>query len=602
MRSKIFVFAALLIVASMVLTACQPAPAEPQTIVQTVIVEGEPVEVVVTATPEAAPEAMKAVTINLGAGDIPTIDPALATDTSSTAVDVETFVGLTRPDEVTNEVQPGMATSWDVSEDGLTYTFYLRENIPWVRYDGEKVVEVTDDDGNVRMVTAYDFEYGILRTLAPATASDYAYVLGMALQGANDYNMGVTDDPTTVGVKAIDATTLELKFLEPAAYNAAIAGMWVAYAQPQWLIEERGDRWTETGFFQGYGPYVMKEWVHDSYLTAVANPFWPGTDEVPVPKIQQITWTMLDESPAFSEFEAGSVDVTTAPLADMDRIKTDPVLSQELRIAPYFCTYFYGFNTKAPVVDDLRVRRALSLALDRQGLIDNVTKAEQIPAQWFSRPGLAGAPTPEEYPDLGVKYDPEAAKATLQEYLDETGQTADQLDITLMFNTNEGHQRIAEAIQQMWKDNLGITVKLVNQEWKVFLDTIKGADTPQIWRSGWCLDYADANNFIREVFMPSGSYNPVDPATGETVGGINWTDEDFSALLLDAAREMDPAKRVELYAQAEEMLVWDEAAIIPIYWYTRATMTKSYVTRTFSSGGQEYIEKWDIDMAAKMGK
>lgn len=277
---------------------------------------------------------------------------------------------------------------------------------------------------------------------------------------------------------------------------------------------------------------------------------------------------MLDESPAFSEFEAGSVDVTTAPLADMDRIKTDPVLSQELRIAPYFCTYFYGFNTKAPVVDDLRVRRALSLALDRQGLIDNVTKAEQIPAQWFSRPGLAGAPTPEEYPDLGVKYDPEAAKATLQEYLDETGQTADQLDITLMFNTNEGHQRIAEAIQQMWKDNLGITVKLVNQEWKVFLDTIKGADTPQIWRSGWCLDYADANNFIREVFMPSGSYNPVDPATGETMGGINWTDEDFSALLLDAAREMDPAKRVELYAQAEEMLVWDEAAIIPIYWYT----------------------------------
>ena len=145
MRSKIFVVAALLIVASMVLAACQPAaPAEPETIVQTVMVEGEAVEVVVTATPEPAPEEMKTLTMNLGVGDIPTLDPALGTDTSSIQVAVETFVGLTRADEVTNVVEPGMAKEWDISEDGLTYTFYLRDDVPWVRWNGDAVEEVTD--------------------------------------------------------------------------------------------------------------------------------------------------------------------------------------------------------------------------------------------------------------------------------------------------------------------------------------------------------------------------------------------------------------------------------------------------------------------------
>jgi oligopeptide transport system substrate-binding protein len=610
MRNKTFALAAILIVASMVLAACQPTAAQPEVIVQTVMVEGEAQVIEVTATPAPAPEAKKVLNVALGPGDIPTLDPALGTDTSSIQVIIETFVGLTRADEVTNIVQPGMATSWDISEDGTVYTFHLRDDVPWVKYDAasDSVVEVMDCEGNPRMVTAFDFEYGTKRTVAPETASDYAYVLGFVLKGANEYNAG-EGTAEDVGVKAIDATTLEMTFKSAAAYNAAIAGMWVAFAQPQWLIEGddctegRGDRWTETGFHQSFGPYAMKEWIHDSYLTMIKNPFWPDTPEVPSPKIEEVNLYFLDESPAFAEFEAGGVDITAAPLADMDRIKSDPTLSAQLMIAPYFCTYYYGFNTKAPFVDDVRVRRALSMAIDRQGLIDNVTKGEQTPAQWFSRPGLAGAPTPEEYPDLGVKYDAEQAKAVLQEYLDETGKTAADLDITLMFNTSEGHRAIAEAIQQMWKDNLGVEVKLVNQEWKVYLTTIKGADTPQIYRLGWCLDYADANNFIYEVFALGGSANPSDDGVVAT-GGINWdtTDPTYQAFedkMLEAAVESDPATRTALYAEAEEMLVWDKAAMAPIYWYTRVTMTKPYVTRTFSSGGHEHFEKWDIDMSAK---
>ena len=603
MRSKLLIVAGLLIVVSMILGACQPAAVPtPETIVQTVIVEGTPQTVVVTATaaPVVPVEQMKKITFNFGPGDVPSLDPSLATDTSSIQVDSETFVGLTRQDEVTNAVEPGMAESWDIvdNDDGTqTLTFHLRQNIPWVRYNGNAVEQVLDADGNVRMVTANDFYYGTMRTLDPATASNYAYVWGMALVGAADYNNGTSTDPATVGIEVIDENTLALTFLEPAAYNAAIAGMWIGYAEPSWLIDDVGDKWTETGFFQSYGPYTLKEWVHDLFLTMVKNPFWPGTDNIPQSKIEEITGLMLDASPAMAEYESGNVDFVAVPLADMDRVKADPVLSTEYHVAPNLCTYYYGFNTSAPVVDDVRVRRALSMAVDRQSLIDNVLKGEQVPAQWFSRPGLAGSPTLEDHPDLGVKYDPEAAKTELQGYLDEMGVAAADLDLTLMFNTSEGHQRIAEAIQQMWKDNLGLEVKLVNQEWGVYLETIRGAETPQIWRLGWCLDYADANNFIREVFGKNGGANPF--TDGKPSGGIFYDNPDFFTGLEAAAREQDPVKRVDEYAALEETLNVTDAAIIPIYWYTSVSVTKPYVTRTYSSGGQQAFEKWDVDMSAK---
>ncbi|HNZ00615.1 MAG TPA: peptide ABC transporter substrate-binding protein [Anaerolineaceae bacterium] len=605
---KLSLLVGLLVVASMILAACTPAPtAEPIYVTQ--IVEGTPQVVVITATPapvEPEPAEMKVLRLNMGPGDIPTLDPALGTDTSSIQIIWETHLGLARQDEVTNEVQPGIAESWDISEDGKVYTFHIRPDIYWVKYNGTEVVQVLDCEGNPRTVKAQDFYYGILRTLAPATASQYAYVLGFALAGAADYNNGVTDDPATVGVKVIDDLTLEMTFIDAAAYNAAIAGMWVAAAQPQWLIEgddcteARGDRWTETGFHQSYGPYAMKEWIHDSEITLIKNPFWVGIDSTPEPKIEEVTWVMLDAEPAFAEYEAGNLDAAAVPSTQLDRVKTDPTLSAELVVAPDLCSYYYGFNTQAPVVDDVRVRRALSMAVDRQSLIDNVLKGGQVPAQWFSRPGLAGAPTLESHPDLGVKFNKEEANKVLDEYLAEKGITRADLDLTLMFNTSSGHQKIAEAIQAMWKDNLGVDVKLVNQEWKVYLETVKSADTPQIWRMGWCPDYADANNFIREVFSLNGSSNPADPADPtKPIGGINWLNEDFEAKVREAARELDPVKRVELYAEAEQMLVWEGAAIIPIYWYSRNTTTKPYVTRTFGSGGQESIDKWDIDMTAK---
>ncbi len=593
--SKFMMVFGLLVVASMVLTACGGAGAV-QTVEVTRMVEGTPQTMVITATP--GPQAMGPKIVrdagSFGVGDVPTIDPSTSTDTSSVQVVEELTVGLTRQNEATGELLPAMATSWDTSADGKTITFHLRDDIPWVRWDGSKVVQVMDCDGNPRMVTAQDFMYGLLRTIDPATASSYAYVLGFAVAGADAFNSG-DGTAADVGVSAPDATTLSITFNQQAAYNVNIAGMWISRAEPSWVIdgddctEARGDRWIEPGFMQSYGPFALKEWVHDSTMTIVKNPFWPGTDNIPQPKIDEVVFSMLDTQPAFAAYEAGDVDYSLVPLSDIDRVKADPTLSKELFIGPSPCTYYYGFNTKAPVVSDQRVRLALSEAVDRQSLIDNVTKGGQLPAHWFSVPGLAGAPLPADYPDLGVYYNPDDAKAQLKSYLDETGQTADALDITLMFNTSSGHQKIAEAIQQMWADTLGVNVKLTNQEWKVYLNTIRDpVATPQIFRLGWCQDYPDANNFLKEDAGFGGSANPSEG------GGFNWNDPKYEDLLTQAALETDSQKRTDLYAQAEEILVKTDAAMIPIYWYTTVSVTKPYIERTFSVIQRQSFEKWDV--------
>lgn len=527
-------------------------------------------------------------------GDIPTIDPALMTDTASFQVVNETNYSLIRGlEEDLGKIQPGMASKWTLSKDGLVYTFTIRKGIPWVMWDGKQVVEVKDDSGKVLTVTAKDFEYGLLRTLDPRTASEYAYVFTTIIKGADEFNSskatGADLDKLAeaVGVKAKDDTTLEITLKQPAGFALGIISLPQFTAQPKTAIEKFGDKWTEPGNAMSYGPYVVSEWKHDESLTLTKNPFWPGIENSPKPKIDEIQIAFLDDTATFSNYEAGTVDamVGAVPLSEMDRIKADPTLKKELNIGASFATYYYGFNVTKPPFDNAHMRRAFSYAVDRQSIIDNVTKAEQTPARWMSRPGLAGAPTLKDHPKLGIGYDPEMAKKELQAYLDEAKITKDQIPpITLMANQVEGHVKIAEAIQQMWQDVLGIKVEVQTQEWKVYLKTLE-TDSPQVWRLGWNLDYPDANNFLRDTFYSTSSQNYT-----------KWKNADFDKLVDDAAKETNNAKRVELYAKAEDILVMKDVAIIPIYWYTRVSMTKPYVTRTFSvSSGDERLEKWDIN-------
>jgi oligopeptide transport system substrate-binding protein len=579
----------VLTLAGLLVTACGGGtPGEPRTIVvtsppQTVIVPGTP-EVVtkeVLVTPVPAQDA-KTLRLNFGVGDVPTIDPAISEDSNSIQVVEMTTVGLTRQNEETAAVEPGMAESWQISEDGRTYTFKLMQGVPWVKYNPSSgaVEKVVDADGAERLVTAQDFAYGILRTLEPATASPYAYVLAAVIAGADDYNAGTITDTAQVGVRAVDDATLEVTLNEPASFAPNILGMWMARAQPQWIVEERGDRWIEPGFQQSYGPYTLKSWNHDSDMTLIKNPHWPGTDSVPQAKIEELYWTMLDETPAFTNYEAGETDVVTVPLPQIDRAKVDSTLSQELNIAPVLCTYYYGFNAEKPPFDNPLVRLAFSMAIDRQSLVDNVTKGGQEPAQWFSRPGVQAAPTIDSHPDLGVKYDPERARQLMDEAFPDRSQLP---PITLLVNQVEGHVLIAEAIRNMWAEALGVDVQIQQQEWQVFLETLEN-DAPQIFRAGWCQDYPDAHNFLHDVFHSASAQN-----------NTNWTNAEFDSLVEQAGTETDQAKRLDLYIQAERLLVETEAAIAPVYWYTRVTVTKPYVERTYSVlGGMEHYEKWDL--------
>jgi oligopeptide transport system substrate-binding protein len=532
-----------------------------------------------------AQDGMKSITTAFLSGDVPSIDPSIGTDTSSIAIVLSTYVGLTSQHEVTAELEPGLAHSWEV--DGTTYTFHLREGIQWVHYDTDagEVVGITDADGNPRYVNAHDVVYGWGRTLDPETGSDYAYVLADWVAGAAAYNGGEADSFDVVGITALDDYTVQVEAIAANAFVPAIFGMWMAMPQLQEVVEMYGDEWTEAGNYPSFGPFALKEWLHDESITITRNPLWAGTETMPASVVDEVTWLMLEASAQLDAYEAGALDiVTSVPQSALDRIKNDPVLSEELSIGYDTCSYYYGFNTAKEPMNSVHIRRALSFAIDRQSLVDNVLKAEQIPAQWFARPGLAAAPTLETHPDLGVWFDPEEAQAEMALGLEELGVSdASELpQITLMHNTSEGHANIAQAIQQMWAETLGIDVNIANQEWAVYLATVR-EDAPQIYRLGWCADYLDAHNYNSDVWRSTSSFN-----------NTNWVSEEYDALVDEAVTLGDTEARRELYAAAENILVYEDAAISPIYWYTNVQMTKPNINRTFSVLFQDRYEKWDV--------
>jgi len=600
----------VLVVFSMLAAQCGSFAA-PQTIVEeveeTVVVEKERKEVVETVVVESVKVVEKATIAEVGAlppqetlviafghEDVLTLDPGLIQDISSVQLGVELFVGLIRLDEETGEVKPGMATDWEISDDGLVFTFHIRNDVPWVKFNNVtgEVEQVLDDEGKARIVNCGDFLYGVRRTLDPKRGGSYAYVNWYienagAVNGENGEDDPLFGQVEEIGVECLDDFTLQYTLREPAAFFPSIASMWINWAQPQWLIEEEGDRWTEAGILQSYGPYALFDWTYDASITLVANPFWPGSDAIPKPSIKYLHSLFLDSVEHLINYEAGLLDVAEVPQADMDRVKADPTLSGELNISPIRCSYYYVFNVTKPPFDDVNVRRAFSWAIDRQALIDNVTKGEQEPARWFSRPGLTAAPDPDEGDDFGPPTTADVEKAKDFLATSSYGSAEALPEITLVHNESEGHARIAEAIQHMWKENLGVDVNIATQEWKVYLATLQ-EDSPQVWRLGWCDDYPDASNFAKDVFRSDSVHN-----------NTEWGNERFDELVDQAAIETDMQKRHGLYSEAEKILVEEDAAIIPIYWYTSVEVTKPYVNRTFGGGGQEYFEKWTMDKPAQ---
>ncbi len=439
----------------------------------------------------------------------------LATDTTSIDLLRNLQVGLTQLHS-DGDVLPMLATDWEISEDGLEYTFNMRDDAVWVKYNTG-----TGEIEEQRPVTAHDVVYGVKRTLDPRTASDYAYVTYI-IKGGEELNTAdvtaMSDEEIqalidAVGVEALDDYTVKFTLTDA-------CGLLPRHRQhvgcPPHAARDHRREWRDAGLKPGFywsnGPMVLAGWNHGSDVTLKKNPFWWGADDV---KIDQINAVMVNEaSTAFAMYEAGDLDHHSPPLEQMDRVKTDPVLSEQLLIAPRDCTYYYGFtNDKAPM-DNVLVRKALSAAIDRQGLAEIVLKGGQIPANTFAPSMIFGSAA--EDPDIapwalteeqgGTGYD--AAVEMAKGWLAEAGYAdgSELGTITLMHNTSEAHAQIAQAIAAMWKDALNVDVAVENQEWAVYLNTINKdtpvEEMPHVWRFGWCADYPDANNWLNEVFAP----------------------------------------------------------------------------------------------------
>jgi oligopeptide transport system substrate-binding protein len=512
-------------------------------------------------------------TVNLNlAAEPPTLDPHVTG--GGLYVKAGLFLGLTDVDEKTREVVPELATEWQVSDDGLVWTFHIRDDVWWVHYD-----PATKKAEKKRKVTAHDVEYGTKRTIGPGTGSYYAYV-NYVIKNAYAVNTGESTNLDSVGVRALDDHTVQYTLEQPAGYFPFIAGMWVNYPLPREVIEQFGVEWTEPGNLWSSGPFLLDTWEHESRLVQVKNPHYHDAKNV---SIETVNWTMIgDLSTAMAMYEAGELDTVGAPATDLDRIRADPELSKQLHVIPGLATAYIGFNVSKPPFDNPLVRKALSAALDRQELIDNVLKGGQQPARTFTPPGIFGSPAVD--PRLkGITFDAQQAR----EWLSEAGYPGGKGFPELTYWHLGDARMEAELIQKQWKDNLGIDVKLASQEKKVFIQMLR-TDAPPVWRLQWHADYPDANNFVLRVFHPTKGSNmprwdPEDPAAKR-----------FMEVTEAAAADSDAARRKELYFEAEKILCEDEAIIAPLYHYVYLWLTKPYLERVYPILAGPQIEKWKV--------
>lgn len=475
--------------------------------------------------------------------EVPDLDPHTVTGTPEFHIMDALFEGLVEQDPISREIRPALATNWEISEDRRTYTFSLRQEAKW---------------SSGSPLTANDFVRSYERALNPLLGCDYGYLFEILEEGSA-YLRGELTDFTAVGVKAIDSHTLEIRLAHPVPYFLSLLTYPCWRPLPMDLIEEhdglrrRGSRWTRAGNLVSSGAFQLTRWEQNRVLVVERNPHYWDAETVSLNAIHFYPVESYDTEERM--FRSGQLHITlNVPLT-----KRATYLAMEdspLRDDPQLGSYFYRFNTTREPFDDSRVRRALSLAIDREAIVSKVTRGGQAPAGSFTPPGVGGFE-----PTQRVSFDPDEARRLLAEagYPEGRGFPASDL----LYNTSESHRTIAEAIQQMWKVELGIELELYNQEWKVYLDSLDNLDY-DVTRSGWVAVYDDANQFL-EIFTPGNPNNH----TG-------WEDQTYRDLHAASMREPDPQRRHELLQQLDAMLI-EQAVVAPIYHYTNAYLIDSRV-------------------------
>ncbi|WP_371320140.1 peptide ABC transporter substrate-binding protein [Chengkuizengella axinellae] len=520
----------LVFVMGMVLIGCTDETADP--------VDDEPVEDQDNSTedepkdePADNPPVEEKVFRASFASEPPSLDPGQATDTTSSTVLRGVFEGLTRV--TPNGTELAGAESYEISDDYLTYTFTLRDH-NWTNGDA---------------VTAHDYEYAWKRVLNPEFAADYAYQL-YYIKNAEAANTGEgsLDD---VGVKALDDKTLEVTLENPTAYIMDLFAF-TTYKPVNKKVVEANANWSNDAgeLYVSNGPYKLDVWEHGNEVQLVKNEGYWDADTVQLDRI--IYAVVEDEGTVLALYEDGELDWAGSPFSSLPTdalpvLKDQGLLTTQIRTG----TYMYLFNVEKEPFNNKKIRQALSYAIHRQTIIDNVSQGEQIPAMGLVPANMELVKEP-YFPDNNV----EQAKQLFNEALAELGYASaeDLPPIVLSHNTSEGHQKIAQAVQEQWRQAFGIEVTLENAEWGVYLDQLDAGDF-QIGRYGWIGDFNDPINFL-EIFKEIGGNNKT-----------NWHNEEYASLLDKSYSEGDVAVRTQLLKDAEAIFM-DEMPVAPFYYYT----------------------------------
>jgi oligopeptide transport system substrate-binding protein len=463
------------------------------------------------------------------------LDPQIADSQQTFNIIQAFFEGLTQYDAKTCEPVPAVATRWEVSADNLTWTFHLRPEAKWSNGDP---------------VTAADFVFAYRRMLSPKLAAEYAYFL-FALKNGEAFNAGKITDPALIGARAADDHTLVLSLEHPVPYLPAMTchSAWYPLHRPTLEkfggADSRGTAWTRPGNLVGNGYFTLTEWKPHQYISGTKSPTYWDRDNV---KLKQVFFYPIESEDAEERtFRSGQLHVTsTMPISKIAVYEKEK--SPFYKPSTFLASYFYRFNVTKPPFNDVRVRRALAMAIDRESIVRDVARGHQLPAGNLCPPDVAGFTA-----TAHVSTDIPAAQKLLAEAGFPGGAGFPKVD--LLFNTNEGHRQIAEAIQQMWRKNLGISIGLYNQEAKVYSDSMRALNY-QVGRYAWVGDYLDPSTFL-DLMRGDGGNNQ----TG-------WKNAEYDRLITEANLTADTAKRYALYQRCEAILA-EECPIAPIYFYTR---------------------------------
>jgi len=470
--------------------------------------------------------------LNISNGGDPTsLDPHKLSGDWENRIAGDIFEGLVTEDAGAEPI-PGQAESWEISDDGLVYTFTLREGLTWS--DGEPV-------------TSDDFVFSLRRLMNPDTAAKYAY-LQYPIANAEAVNSGEMPIEE-LGVRAIDDTTLEITLERPTPYFIGALTHYTAFPLPEHVVAEHGEDWVKIGTIVTNGAYTPVDWVPGSHVTTEKNPAFHDAENVSIDGVK--FFTLEDESAALKRYRAGEFDILTAFPTDQYAWMQENLPGQA-RAAPFAGLYYYVVNNQQPPFDDARVRQALSMAINREAIGPQVLGTGEIPAYSWVPPGMAGYGEPAEvsWKDLPYPEKIEQAKDLLSDA--GYGPDGEPLSVQLRYNTNENHKRVAVAIASMWKP-LGVEVELYNTETKVHYDELSRGQL-EIARAGWLADYNDPDNFLNLL------KSDVDFNYGRFVS------EEYDALIDEANAETDTDARAALLKQAEQIAL-DETAAMPIYYY-----------------------------------